>query len=436
VIRLLLFLLNIIVIVGLAVFVADRAGNVTFEWQDSIIEMSGALLVAIVALLMWAAYTLAQLMSAVKALPQDYRVHRHLQLQRRGHKMLSEALTAFAADRKNKGVSFLRRAEKLLGPSQVVDFVRLHLAPPTTAAADQATSTMDYGSPYAWRQVVESHLADDRQTEALQIAKMFASKYPNLPLAKRLVFDAQVRRRNWEEALLVFEELRAAHIMPRKLWRHQKAALLTERAREQVIRGHMADAFDDAMQADRLNPDWAPALIIGAKALAAQDKAREAASLIERHWSKAANEQLGDIYLNLKVWKNPLQKAQSAEKMARRNPEHPASDLLLAQAFMRANLWGQARHYGDVLVKKQPSREVFELLAHVEEAQSRDLLTARDWRSKALNAPPDNAWVCDKCKQPHEHWQALCATCKSFDTLNWGVPPHKGLIKGRKETGT
>ncbi len=114
--------------------------------------------------------------------------------------------------------------------------------------------------------------------------------------------------------------------------------------------------------------------------------------------------------------------------MARKNPAQPASNLLQARALMRAGLWGQARHYANTLIKDHPGREAYELMAKIEESENHDIMAAQDWRRKAAEAAPDDAWICENCKQPHGHWQANCASCKSFNTLGWGTPLHKGLI--------
>lgn len=425
-IRLLFFIIKIVVIVGIAVWVADHAGKVSIEWQSSIVETSTALLVAAVVLLMWASYTAAQAITTAKSIPRSMRLRRQLRLQGKGQKLIAEALIAFAADKKDKGVSFLRRAERLLGPSQVVDFVRSQMG--SGSGMVPAASGMDFGSPYAWKQIVETHMREERLAEALQVARLFGRKYPNLPLPRRMLFDVQVRRRDFESALSIFEELHGA--LPRKEWRHVKAALLTARGRDALQKNQAAQAFDFARQADRLHPNWVPAILLAAEALAAEEKPNEASSLIERSWASAAHEQLGDLYLSLKTKKTVLQRAQSAEKMARKSPNNPASNLLQARALMHAGLWGQARHYASTLIKEHPHRDIFELMARIEEAENRDVMAAQDWRRKGSEAAPDEAWICENCKQPHGGWQPTCASCKSFNTLGWGTPLHKGLIEG------
>ncbi len=425
-IRLLVFLLKIILVVFVAVWVAERAGRITFEWKDSVIETSAALALGVVALLVVISYKTAKTIAAIRNTPRLYRMHTHLRQQRLGQKMLTDAIGAFSEQKKGKGVKFLRKAEKLLGPSQIVDLVKSHVGQqaeePTTSAVAETSS------PYAWKQIIEQHLRDNKQGEALQAATSFAEKHPQLPLAKKLLFEVLVRQRSWEKAMQTLEQLRVHHSMPRKEWRDTKAALLTERAREALEHNHPTQAFEMTLQADRMHPHWVPTVLTSARALAKQDKAKEAAALIERAWPHCGHEQLGDLYLSLKTGRSDLQKAQAAEKLANSNLANPGSKLLVARALTKAGLWGQARSYAKALAEAHPRRDYYDLLAHIEDVQTNDKAAVAQWKNLAVSAPPDEAWVCTSCKQPHGEWQGICASCNRFNTLHWATPLHKQSI--------
>lgn len=414
-----------------AVWVAQRAGKITFEWQDNIIETSAALALGGVALLLWLSYKIAQMVAAIRTTPRLYRMHTHLRQQRMGQKLLSDALGAFSEQKKGKGIKFLRKAEKLLGPSQVVDLVKTHVGQPIHTPSTPIETRGEASSPFAWKQMIEQHLRDARFGEALQLAIRFADKHPQLPMAQKLVFDVHVHQKNWDKALAALEQLRISHAMPRKEWRDTKAALLTERARDALEHHHAAQAFEWAMQADRIHPHWVPTVLIAARALARQDKAKEAATLIERVWPNCGHEQLGDLYLSLKTGRSDLQKAQAAEKLAKTNPAIADSRLLVARALMKAGLWGQARAYARELADGHPRRDYFDLLAQLEDVQTQDKAAVAVWKNRAASAPPDEAWVCQTCKQPHGEWQGSCASCHGFNTLIWGTPLHKQSIAGK-----
>jgi uncharacterized membrane-anchored protein len=96
-----------------------------------------------------------------------------------------------------------------------------------------------------------------------------------------------------------------------------------------------------------------------------------------------------------------------------------------------AGLWGQARSYAKALADEHPCRDYYDLLAHIEEIQTQDKAAVAEWKNLAVSAPPDEAWVCTSCKQPHGEWQGSCASCYSFNTLSWGTPLHKQSIANK-----
>ncbi|MBI3420359.1 MAG: hypothetical protein HY053_09525 [Proteobacteria bacterium] len=415
-IRLLGFLLKLGIVITLAVWAADRSGKVSIEWQDKVVETSTFLLVLAVAVVAFISYSTAKFFSYINHLPGTLRMRHRLSDFRKGERMLDRAVDALAQEKKKSALSFLRKAEKLLGPSQVGDLVRAQ-----AGEAPILVDRGDYSSPFAWREAIEKHLQDDRVEEAWALARNFAERHPRLPLPKKMLFEVRLRQEQWGEAARMLDALREEGALPRREWRVQRAALLAEQARFALERNQAAEAFEYARQADRLHPGWIPALLLASRALAQQDKPREAASLIEKSWASSAHPQLGAVYLSLKTGKSDVKKAQGAENLARR-VEGPASQMLLGEALFRAGIYAQARYTAAELAKDHPSREVFTLLSKISHGE-RNGPAAQEWQNKAAGSPLGEAWICTSCRQPHKHWQALCSACKAFNSLSWETQP-------------
>jgi HemY protein len=416
-ISLLSFFLKLGLLVAFAVWVADRSGKVTIEWQNMVVQTSTLMLVLSVVFIAMFSYSTAKLFAFFGGASYRMRMNQRLQRQRRAEKLLSNAVTALADEKKNRALGFLRRAEKLLGSSQVVDLLRQE-----AGEVPAITAQGDYSSPFAWREAIEKKLKDGRIAEARHLAESFMAKYQNLGLPKRMLFEVHAHEQNWGEALYMLDLLRETGDMPRIELRQARAAVLAERARLALEKSHGAETFEYARQAERLRPQWVPALWLAAKGLALQDKPREAAGLIERSWNSSPHPQLGTLYLSLKTGKNDLKKAQAAENLRRRAEDHPASHMLHADALFRASIYAQARFIAASLAKTHPSREVFTLLSQIEEADHHPA-AAHDWHRKAAESPLGEAWICSSCRQPHKSWQALCSSCKEFNTLNWQIQP-------------
>jgi HemY protein len=419
-IKVLWFLFKVMLIVGAAIWVADRSGRVSIEWQDVIVETSTALLAAAVALLVAVTFYLTRLVDTLRTTPRIYRMHKALRHQRQGQKLLSQALDAISLDKKHKATGLLKRAEKLLGPSHIVDMIKNRTLIEEKPMASSVTA--DFSSPYAWREAIEQQLRGGHTAEARMLAERFAKKHASLALPKKLLCDIYLLEGEWDKALASLDALRLTNTMSRKDIRLIKAAIFAERARVTLQRAHFAEGFEWAMQSDRLHPKWVPALLQAVQALAGQDKQREAASLIAQSWSQSAHDQLADAFLNLRHFKNNLARAQEAEKLVRKAPGEAASHWLLLNAFLAARLFGQARHHAMALISASPSRKVYNALARLEEAENNNRIAAATWRKKAEETGPDLSWVCKNCKQPHVQWQAHCHSCKNFNSFEWSRP--------------
>jgi uncharacterized membrane-anchored protein len=376
-IRFLFLLAKFLVFVAIAVWLSDRAGKVTFEWRDTTLQTSAALLIGVLALMLYATHKLSTWLASLRTGPKLYHMHLRLRQHRQGEKLLGRALTELEASKPTKSLRSLARAEKLLGPSEVVEAIKSKVAAPSSAS----------GVPLSWREMLGS----------------------------------EIRRKNWDGALAILEEQHGSETLPRKEWRALKAALLTEQARHALHHKHEPEAFEYAMQADRLRPHWPPALLLAAESLVAQGKIKEAARFIERQWDGTPHEQLGDFYMALRTGKTELQKAQAIEKMLRRSSGQPESRMVLARAYARAGLWGQARQIAQGLAQESPRAAVFVLLAEIEEREKRNTTAAHGWRERASAAAANPAWECTACKHRHVRWQALCAYCSAFDKLEWNA---------------
>jgi len=64
----------------------------------------------------------------------------------------------------------------------------------------------------------------------------------------------------------------------------------------------------------------------------------------------------------------------------------------------------------------------YKLLAKLERRESGDERASTQWLNKSIDAPADPAWLCSVCGAAHPRWQAVCRSCASFDTLEWGSP--------------
>ena len=96
-------------------------------------------------------------------------------------------------------------------------------------------------------------------------------------------------------------------------------------------------------------------------------------------------------------------------------------DLALAEHALAAQQWSTARAALERVLKKDPTASAYRMLAEVEQAEG-DGEKARMCLAKAVDAPPDAAWLCQSTGEVRARWSAF-GPDGQFDSLHWGKPP-------------
>jgi HemY protein len=93
----------------------------------------------------------------------------------------------------------------------------------------------------------------------------------------------------------------------------------------------------------------------------------------------------------------------------------------LAEHALAAQQWPTARAALERVLKTDPTASAYRMLAEVEQAQG-DGEKARMYLAKAVDAPPDPAWLCQSTGEARARWSAFGPDGR-FDSLQWGKPP-------------
>ena len=131
--------------------------------------------------------------------------------------------------------------------------------------------------------------------------------------------------------------------------------------------------------------------------------------MIETAWAKAPHPELAAAYDAIFADERPLQRLKRFETLAARNKDHIESHIALAQAALKARLWGEARrHLADAGAREDnanPSPRVARLMAELEEEEHGDLPAARMWLARATTTTTqDAAYVCAACGGEVASW--------------------------------
>jgi len=438
VIRLLLALLVIAGVVAVAVLFADEPGTLSLEWGGWQIETSVAVLVLAVVALIGLSLFVLRLIGAVVGAPRAFLRSRRERRRREGYKALTQGMVAVAAGEADEARRLARKADVLLAE------------PPLTLLLQAQSAQLDGDEQAAQRYflamlerpeteflglrgLLTQALKSGDEAAALELAERARSLKPKTGWALASLGELQARAGRWKEAEATLAQALKRKALTSSEHRRAQAALLLERSRAEAGAGDTRVALDLADRAQDADPSFAPAAAWRAGLLRDADRPRQAARVIEAAWRVAPEPALAEVYMSLVLDETPLQRMQRMQHLAAANPDHVESHLALAEAALRARLWGEARRHlaragvpadADAAAPLPPAR-ASRLMAEVEEAETHDSARARLWMSRAAAAAAlEPTYVCGKCGAESQRWVAVCPGCRAFASFEWRAPLH------------
>lgn len=422
--RVFLFLLLVLLLgFGFAWF-AERPGDVVLQWQGT--EYQTTLMVVLIAVVALVAAIMI-IWWLVRAILDSPRLVRRFWRERkrdRGYHALSRGLIAANSGDAASARRHTKESVRLLGREPLVDLL------------DAQAALLEGKRDHA-RERFEEMLGDDetrlvglrglyieaeRQGER-EAARHYAEKAYGeakaLPWAANAMLRYHCLAGEWAHALETLEASRAAGLIDKDKAKRQRAVLLTALAMAEEP-AEPASAAKHAREAHKLEPDFVPAAIIGAKALARNSDIGRAAGMLEKVWKKNPHPEVAAAYVHLRVGDSAKDRLKRARKLAAMRANHVEGNIAIAEAAIEAQEWQAAREALKPALTGRPSERVCLIMADIEEGEHGDKGRMRDWLSRAVNAPKDAAWTADGYVA--EQWLPVSPVSGQLDAFEWKVP--------------
>ena len=438
-IRILFTLVQIAAVVAIAVWLADQPGAVVIDWRGWRIETTFwllALAVIVFVIVAAVAYrTWRFLLRAPRKLVEATRASR----QRRGYKALTHGMVALAAGDASDATRHARRASALLDDAPLTMLLTAQAAQlgGDEAAAKRYFEAMRSNPETAFLAVrgllTQAVRADDR-VEAVRLANEAHALRPKTGWVLEQLFELQIAANQWQAADETMQEAARNKSIDKTEANNRRAAILVERGRDSLVRGETAAALDHAKMGYDLNPELMPAAILYAQQLAAADRNRRAARVLEDAWRTQPNSEIAEAYRTLNLSDDVLAQVKRMQRLLEVAPDHVESQIAFGAAALAARLWGEARKHLTAAAEMPPTARLCRLMADLEDMTDGDQARVQAWLTKAMTAEPDNGWVCGSCGAAARRWTARCGNCETFNTLEWRTPPRVFALGGGQDS--
>ncbi|WP_207484672.1 heme biosynthesis protein HemY [Arenibaculum pallidiluteum] len=419
---------RIAIVIAIGIWLVEHPGVLRVDWFGYVVETTVAVaLVALVVLIAVCALAY-RLYRALVRTPRRYARWSRGRRRERGLRALSRGWVAVAAGDAPAARRHAEEAERMLRDRELTELLSAQAAQLSgdDRSADARFRAMMEKPETAFlgvRGLLNKAMREGDRDEALRLARRAHDLRPRTPWVLGTLFDLEARAGNWERAQQALDEGERVGTIPADDARRHRAAVLLERSFEAELDGREAEALTFAGRSHDLQPAFAPAAARVARLLARAGRHKHALRAVERAWKLEPHPDLAAAYRDVLPETDALARVKRFERLLSLSPDRYDGHVALAEAALKAKLWGEARNHLAKALAIRPSARVYGLLADLAQQEHGDAAAAREWLEKAASAPRDAFWACERCNTPSAHWRGICPGCGSFDTLEWRIMP-------------
>lgn len=426
-IRALWFMAKVAVVIAIAIWLAERPGTLTVEWQGFVVNTSFAMAVLVTVVALGAAAILYRLYRIIRYAPSNLAGYSRARRREKGYHALTQGLVAVAAGDPQTARRMARKADELLHDPPLTMLLSAQAAQLTgdeRGAKDYFTAMLDQPETafLGLRGLLMMAIKNGDKVEALNLARRAQKLQPATPWVLTTLYDLEARAGEWAAAERTLQAAVRAGAVPAEDARQHRAALLLERSFDAERHGRADSALYHAQTAFELVPTFAPAAARYARLLHLAGKTRKATRVVEKAWKLQPHPELADAYRQLLERYDAATRLKTFENLTRLSQGNVEGHVALARAAMDAQTWSEARAHLTRALELQPAPRIYRLLAELERAEHSNEEAASAWLAKAADAPADPAWTCRPCGAVSHDWAGLCGNCGAFDTLEWKTP--------------
>ena len=430
------FLVFLLVVLGLGLlfaWVADNPGTIFLQWDWLAAnlgrpgeEVGIPLTTGIVALIILIGLVmfLTSLFKGIFGMPGIITRFFDNRRKERGYKALSRGLIAASSGDADTARTLAKESGRLLKNDPLVALLGTQTA---LLEGNREEATANFKSMLenedtrmvALRGLFLEAERQGQPEAARHYAEEAVKQAPALPWAGTAKLRYQAGDADWDAAIQTLEANRSAGLIDRPTAKRHRAVLLTAKAIS-IEQAEPDRAKKLAKEAHKLAKDLVPAATAFARSAARLGDIRGASKVLEATWKQQPHPELSEAYSTVRAGDSVQDRLKRAKKLAGLKANHPEGSLAVAVAAIDAKEWDEARAALEPVLTTRPTERACLLMADIEEGQNGDQGRMRDWLSRAVRAPADDAWTADG--HVSEEWMPISPITGEIDAFEWKMP--------------
>jgi HemY protein len=395
---LVILLVGAVAVVALAL--TGDAGHASLTWLGWRADMTASAAVVIVLFGALVVTVFWRTVLWILAAPQRAERTRAESRRRQADETLTRGFLAAAA---GDGSEARRLAQKAAGlAEETPGLVRVLAAQAAEAAGDVAATQAAYAAMLGFPEMrlaghkglMQLALSQGDRETALRHAQEAFNETRSARWAWRALLEARLDAAEWSAGLELVRNAADRKIVPPVTADRARAALLAALAAQLETspepKAH-GQALESAVEAARLQPGFAPGVVMAARLLAADGKLGRATATLEAAWKTAPHPALWLAFRDLKTDETPRERSLRLMELAAQNPQHRESRILNVERALIAGDTTAARDAVAALDDEPLTDRIAGLRARVAFASGQPD-EARLWLTQGMNAAQEPDW--------------------------------------------
>ena len=380
--------------------ITGEPGHANVVWLGWRADMTAAAFVLITLFLALSAMVAWRLLLWAAEAPRRAARARAEGRRRQANDVLTRGFVAAAAGDGSEARRLAQKAAELA--DEAPGLVRVLAAQAAEAAGDAAAAQAAYGAMLGLpdmrlaghKGLMQLALAQGDRAGAVSHAEQAYGLARTGRWAWRVLLEAKLEDGDWSGARELAKGALDRKIVSPIVAERARAALLAASAGQleaSADPNSQAQALEFAVEAAKLQPGFAPGVVMAARLLGASGKSARAAQVLEGAWKVAPHPALWLAYRDLRTSETPRQRADRLRQLAELNPGARESRILLVEQALIAGDTARARAAARALEPETVTARIAGLMARVAFAAGQPD-EARVWMARGVKAEREADW--------------------------------------------
>ena len=424
-IRLVIFLIQISIIIGIVSIVISNTFVVSFDIGEYQYSFSSNLFFSLIAFLLVILYIIQYIFFKTRFSFQRYLfVQKYKRLQK-GYNYFVDAMIAIAnKDHKlaissnNKMDSYIKDDPglSLLLKSEVFKIEKKYdQLSKVYEEMIKKTNTQTLG----YRGLMEQNLKNQDFHHAFIYGEKLFSLNPQIEKLYETLVQIISKTRNWNQLVVISDKAYSKRIINEETAKENKSIAFYEIAKIKM-HSDVNDSLNFMQKAMRLKRNFPPYIKLYLEILLLNDKLAQTKKIIKKFWVEKPSSSLRNVITSI-LKTNNLDNIDFIQYIVDKNINNIESKKLLVDFAIYLNQWNIARNNIKGLIGANPTQEICLFMADIELGEFNDIQKSESWKLRAQNAELEYFWICNITNMSQKNWSAL-SDSGYFNSLEWRRP--------------